>query len=124
MFAYKDRVDKYGVKHRDYFLTQGDTITLVGNPPENMLEAIRGVTFRMGTPDPNNENLIQEIHSQNYTFNEGKFYCVLSSETTKNWEITGDGDPYVYEIAVKLADNNEKTVMQAEFTIWKQIKED
>ena len=83
-----------------------------------------GLKFRLGKVNTNNENDIIEIHSQNYIRDEdSRFHCVLQSETTSLWDVTGDNEPYIYEISAILADGNEKTVMQANFTIWKQIKE-
>ena len=117
MFAYIDKTDKYGITHRNYFLTQGDTFTLVGNVPEEQQEVVRGVKFQIGA----NETV---MYSQRYTKAEDlKYYCVVPTSETSKWEVTGDNEPYDYEIIVTLADGNEKTVMKANFTIWEQMKE-
>lgn len=116
MFAYKDKTDKYGITHRNYFLTQGDTFTLVGNVPDDQVDAVKGVKFQIGA----NEVV---MYSQRYTKVDNKYYCVVPTEETTKWEITGDNEPYDYEIVVTLADGNEKTVMKANFTIWEQMKE-
>lgn len=118
MFAYIDKTDKYGIVHRNYFLTQGDTFTLIGNPPVDAVEAIKGVRFKIG---PNETTM----YSQKYTkADDGKYYCPVPSEETAKWEVTGDNEPYDYEITVTLADGNEKTVMKADFSVWEQMKEE
>ena len=116
MFAYIDKTDKYGIVHRNYFLTQGDTFTLIGNVPEDQQDVVKSVKFQIGP----NETV---MYSQKYTKADGKYYCVVPSEETAKWEVTGDNEPYNYEIVVTLADGNEKTVMDADFSIWEQMKE-
>lgn len=120
MFAYIDKTDKYGITHRNYFLTQGDSFRLTANDDNRGI--IKSVTFKLGTVGEN-ENDINEFFRKNYELaDDGVWYLFIESDETMVWDITAEGSPYIYEIEVEFLDGGVETVRQANFTIWKQMK--
>ena len=116
MFAYKDKTDKYGITHRSYFLTQGDSFSIVGTPAENYADSVTNIKFRLAVG-------LDEFYTQDFAKQEdGRWVLLVDSASTAKWEVSEE--PYTYEIEVYLLGDNSKTVAQADFTVWGQIKED
>lgn len=122
MFGYIDTVDKKTqVKHRNYYLTQGDSFTLTATPKNGDVDLISKVVFKIGTQ--NEDTTLNEIYSQDYVLVEGAYYLNISTQTTAEWKITElVGEPYIYEIEVHYVDGGINTVEQSEFTIESQIR--
>ena len=115
MFAYKDKTDKYGITHRNYFLTQGDTFSIVGTPAENYADSVATIKFKLAVG-------LEEFFSQDFAKQEdGRWLLTVDSVETTKWEVSEE--PYTYEIEVYFIDDNSKTVAQADLTVWEQIKE-
>lgn len=122
MFAYIDKTDKYGITHRNYFLTQGDSCTLTAN--DDGRNIISKVLFKLNTIGESEYDLIEFFRKEYRLSDDGEWCLFLTSDDTNAIEITGDNDPYVYEIEVYFIDGSVETVEQANFTIWKQGKKE
>ena len=115
MFAFKDKTDKYGITHRNYFLTQGDSFSIVATPVVDYAELISTIKFKLAVG-------VDEFFSQEFEKQlDGKWVLLVDSENTAKWEVSEE--PYTYEIEVYFNDGNSKTIAQADLTVWKQIKE-
>ena len=122
MFAYIDKTDKYGITHRNYFLTQGDSFTLTASDEGKGL--IKDIVFKLGRIG-DNEYDIDEFYRHHYTLaDDGVWYLFVETEDTVGFEVTGDNEPYIYEIEVKYIDDAIETVSQANFTVWKQMNKE
>ena len=123
MFGYIDKQDKKlkNVIHRNYYLTQGDSFSLIATPTDGDIALISKIVFSIGTQ--NDDGTLNEIYSQDYANGEPAFILDVSSETTSEWEISEIvGSPYIYEIEVHYVDGGTNTIMQAEFTVESQIR--
>lgn len=124
MFAYKDRKDKkLDITYRDYYLTQGDSFTLTATPNGTSDRIIDKIVFKMNTVGED-ENDLTTFFEQNYELVEGVYYMICTPTDTAQWQITGDNDPYVYEIEIHFIDGGIETVEQANFTVWRQGQEE
>ena len=113
MFAYIDKTDKYGITHRNYFLTQGDSFSIVATPVEEYADSIATIKFRLGVG-------LETFFTQDFAKQEdGKWVLLVDSENTAKWEVSEE--PYTYEVEVYFIDGNSKTVSQADLTVWKQM---
>lgn len=124
MFRYVDKVDrKTGITHRNYFLTQGDSFSLIAKLVENSGEAnIAGIMFKLGLA--RSECNIEYIFGKQYQLIDGEWMCIVKSKETELWlaSCENDDEPYIYEIEVSYVDGSVDTIAQAEFTIEPQIK--
>lgn len=121
MFGYIDKEDKkINRTHRNYYLTQGDSFTLTAKPTNIDISLISKIKFKIGTIE---NNKLKEMYTQDYLLgNNNKFYLLVTSATTTNWNVTED-EPYVYEIEVTYVGGNVETVEQSLFSILPQIVE-
>lgn len=127
MFRYEDKVDRRsGVKHRNYYLTQGDSFGLVAKMvgEEADVRVVASVRFKLGLAK--SECDIEYIFGKDYEAVDGEWLLVCTSDETKEWKAScenGD-EPYVYEIEVRYIDGGVDTVEQSSFTVEPQIKGD
>lgn len=130
MFAYKDVLDKKLNKtHREYYLTQGDSFSLIATPLDVDINLIQQIVFKFGLPKSFGSCEIEELYTQNYIKRESDFICMVSADVTKDWtptccnidKETGLEIPYVYEIEIHFNDETIETVEQYNFKVLKQI---
>lgn len=123
MFGYIDKPDKKlkNVIHRNYYLTQGDSFSLIATPTDGDVALISKLVFKIGTM--NEDGTLNEIFAKDYGYTESSYILNIESYDTSNWEITEViGEPYIYEIEVHYVDGGINTIMQAEFTVEAQIR--
>lgn len=122
MFAYIDKVNKKvtpNIVNRNYYLTQGDSFSLTATPVNEGEKVIAKILFKMASAS----GTIFYEKQYDYDIENKVYVCNVTAEETAKWEITGDNDPYIYEIEVHFIDGGIETLRRAEFTIWEQSKE-
>lgn len=123
MFGYIDKPDKKlkNVIHRNYYLTQGDSFSLIATPQDGDVELIKNLVFKIGKQ--REDGRLDEMYSQKYGYTDTSYVLHIESDTTADWEITDVvGEPYIYEIEVQYTDGGVNTIMQAEFTVEGQLR--
>lgn len=124
MFGYIDKQDKKlkNIVRRNYYLTQGDSFSLVATPTDGDVATISKLVFKIGTQ--NEDGSLNEVYTQDYDQAGSLYLLDVQSETTSEWKTTEsmDGVPYIYEIEVHYIDGGVNTIMQADFTVESQIR--
>lgn len=116
MFFSEITTDKYGISHKDFYLTQGDTATIKSTPTQNGVpidfDLIDKCLFKISDED------YKELLNKQFTREENDYSVTLESEDTYELPV----EPLIYEVEYTFVDGTVNTPNNGKFEILDQIR--